>query len=38
MQEEACLVFEEIEGHGFHLEQVVIMEHRLEGPITEKMI
>jgi hypothetical protein len=32
-------VFEEIDGQGSQLDQVVeTMEQRLEGPVTEKMI
>jgi hypothetical protein len=39
MQDEACMVFEEIEGQGSQLDQVVVtVEQRLEGPVTEKMI
>jgi chromosome segregation ATPase len=39
VQDEACTLFEEIEGQGSHLEQVVAtVEQCLEGPITEKVI
>ncbi len=39
VQDEACTLFEEIEGQGAQLEQVVTtVEHRLEGPATEKFI
>jgi hypothetical protein len=39
VQEEACMVFEEIEGKGAQLDQVVAtVEQCLEGPVTEKMI
>jgi hypothetical protein len=39
VQDEACKVFEEIEGEGSQLDQVVAtVEQRLEGPTTEKMI
>jgi hypothetical protein len=39
VQDEACTLFEEIEGQGAQLEQVVTMvEQRLEGPVTEKVI
>jgi hypothetical protein len=39
VQEEACVVFEEIEGKGSQLDQVVaIVEQRLERPVTEKVI
>ena len=39
MQEEACAMFEDIDGQGAQLDQVVgTVEQRLEGPITEKMI
>jgi hypothetical protein len=35
----ACILFEEIEGRGAELEQVVTtMEQFLEGPVTEKII
>jgi hypothetical protein len=37
MQDEACMIFEEIEGKGSQLEQVVTtVEQHLEGPVTEK--
>jgi hypothetical protein len=39
VQDEACTIFEEIEGQGSQLDQVVmIVEQCLEGPVTEKMI
>jgi hypothetical protein len=39
MQDEAYTVFEEIEGQGSQLNQVVAtVEHLLEGPVIEKMI
>jgi hypothetical protein len=39
MQDEACTLFEEIEGQGSQLDQVVtIVEQRLEGPVTKKLI
>jgi hypothetical protein len=39
VQDVACILFEEIEGRGAKLEQVVTtMEQRLEGPMTEKVI
>jgi uncharacterized protein with PIN domain len=39
VQDEACVVFEEIEGQGSQLNQVVAtVEQHLEGPVTEKMI
>jgi hypothetical protein len=39
VQEEACAVFEEIEGKGSQLDQVVVIgEQCLEGPVTEKLI
>jgi hypothetical protein len=39
VQDEACTLFEDIEGRGSQLDQVVaIMEKRLEGPITEQVI
>jgi hypothetical protein len=39
VQEEACAVFEEIEGQGSQLDQVVAtVEQCLEGPVTKKMI
>jgi hypothetical protein len=39
VQDEACTLFEEIEGQGSHLEQVVVtVEQCMEGPITEKVI
>jgi hypothetical protein len=39
VQEEAYAVFEEIEGQGSQLDQVVaIVEQHLEGPITDILI
>jgi hypothetical protein len=39
VQDEACTVFEEIEGQGSQLDQMVtIVEQCLEGPITEQLI
>jgi hypothetical protein len=39
VQDEACMIFEEIEGQGSQLDQVVsIVEQHLEGPVTEKVI
>jgi hypothetical protein len=39
IQDEVCAVFEEIEGQGSQLDQVVvIMEQHLEGPVTQKLI
>jgi chromosome segregation ATPase len=39
VQDEACTLFEEIEGQGAQLEQVVTtVEQCLEGPVTEKVI
>jgi hypothetical protein len=39
VQEEACQMFEEIDGQGSQLDQVVAsVEQHLEGPVTEKMI
>jgi hypothetical protein len=39
VQDEACTRFEEIEGQGAQLEQVVtLVEQCLEGPVTEKVI
>jgi hypothetical protein len=39
VQNEACTIFEEVEGQGAQLEQVVTMvEQRLEGPMTKKLI
>jgi hypothetical protein len=36
VQDEACKVFEEIEGQGSQLDQVVaIVEQHLEGPVIE---
>jgi hypothetical protein len=39
VQDVACLLFEEIEGRGEELEQVVTsVEQRLEGPVNEAII
>jgi hypothetical protein len=39
VQDEACTLFEEIKGQYAQMEQVVTMvEQRLEGPVTEKVI
>jgi hypothetical protein len=39
VQEETCAVFEEIEGKGSQLDQVVVtVEQRIEGHVTEKII
>jgi hypothetical protein len=39
VQDEACTLFEEIEGQGAELEQVVTtVEQHLEGPVIEKVI
>jgi hypothetical protein len=39
VQDEACTLFEEIEGHDSQLEQVIAtVEQHLEGPVTEKVI
>jgi multidrug resistance efflux pump len=39
VQDEACTVFEEIEGQGSQLDQVVAtVEQCLEGPVTEKVL
>jgi hypothetical protein len=39
VQDEACTLFEEIEGQGSQLEQVVTtVEQHLEGPVTEQVI
>jgi hypothetical protein len=39
VQDEACTLFEEIEGQGAQLEEVVtIVEQCLEGPVIEKVI
>jgi hypothetical protein len=39
MQDESCKVFEDIDGHGSQLDQVVAtIEQHLEGPITKNMI
>jgi hypothetical protein len=39
VQDEACKVFEEIDGQGSQLDQVVAtVEQCLEGPVTEQMI
>jgi hypothetical protein len=39
IQDEACQLFEEIEGQGVELEQVVVVvEQRLERPVNEEVI
>ena len=39
MQDEACKVFEELDGQGSQLDQVVAtIEQHLEGPVTKQMI
>jgi hypothetical protein len=39
VQDEACTLFEDIEGQGSQLDQMVtIVEQHLEGPITEQLI
>jgi hypothetical protein len=39
VQDEECTLFEEIEGQGAQLEQVVTtVEQCLEGPVTKKVI
>jgi DNA anti-recombination protein RmuC len=39
VQDEACTLFEELEGQGSQLEQVVTtVEQCLEGPVTEQVI
>jgi hypothetical protein len=39
MQDEACMIFEEVEGQGSQLDQLVAtVEQHLEGPFTEKVI
>jgi hypothetical protein len=39
VQDEPCTLFEEIEGQGAHLEQLVtLVEQHLEGLVTEKVI
>jgi hypothetical protein len=39
VQDEACMIFEEVEGQGSQLDQLVaIVEQRLEGPVTEQVI
>jgi hypothetical protein len=39
VQDEACQFFEEIEGRGIELEQVVAaIEQHLEGPVNEAVI
>jgi hypothetical protein len=39
VQDEACTLFEEIEGQGAQLEHVVtIVEQHLEGPVTEQVL
>jgi hypothetical protein len=39
VQDKACMIFEEIEGQGSQLDQMVmIVEQHLEGPVIEKLI
>jgi hypothetical protein len=39
VQDEACTIFEEVEGQGSQLDQVVVtVDQRLERPVTEKVI
>jgi hypothetical protein len=39
VQDEPCTLFEEIEGQGSQLEQMVMtVEHHLEGPVTKQVI
>jgi hypothetical protein len=39
VQDEVCTLFEDIEGQGLQLDQMVtIVEHRLEGPVSEQVI
>jgi hypothetical protein len=39
MKDESYTIFEEVEGQGLELDQLVVtMEHHLEGPNTEKVI
>jgi hypothetical protein len=39
VQDEACMIFEEIEGQGSQLYQLVaIVEQCLEGPVTKQVI
>jgi hypothetical protein len=39
VQDEACMIFEEIEGQGSQLDQLVAtVEQHLEGPVTEQVI
>jgi hypothetical protein len=39
VQDEACMIFEELEGKGSQLDQLVAtMEQHLEGPVTEQVI
>jgi hypothetical protein len=39
VQDESCKVFEEIDGEGSQLDQVVAtIEQHLEGPVTKNMI
>jgi hypothetical protein len=36
VRDEACKVFDEIDDKGSYFDQVVaVVEHRLEGPVTE---
>jgi hypothetical protein len=39
VQDESCKVFEDIDGQGSQLDQVVaVVEQCLEGPVTEKIV
>jgi hypothetical protein len=39
LQDEACMIFEEIEGQGSNLDQVVAtVEQHMEGPVIEQVI
>jgi hypothetical protein len=39
VQDESCMIFEEVEGQGSHLDQLVtIVEQCLEGPVTDQVI
>jgi hypothetical protein len=39
VQDEACMIFEAVEGQGSQLDQLVVtVEQHLEGPVTEQVI
>jgi hypothetical protein len=39
VQDEACMIFEEVEGQGSQLDQLIAtVEQCLEGPVTKKVI